>query len=91
MLKRLQSSNKGSDSQIQAKSAFVWLDFASRKCPTIFKSHVGELVRILNGAVSGGGGSSATSVKEGDEKVVEIALHALSKMSKADPGTAPEK
>lgn len=79
LLKRLQSPS-GPDGQLFADRAAAVLEFISKKRPELYQTHVAELTKVL---------SAAKGDKQ--EKVVEVALHAVSKLMKGDKTIIPDK
>ncbi|KAF7323824.1 hypothetical protein MKEN_00603700 [Mycena kentingensis (nom. inval.)] len=69
LLKRLQKSNVTTED-----NAFTLLNFMSKHRPALFKSHVGELIKVI----------SDEKVREKRPKLVEVALKALGEMVKTD-------
>lgn len=78
LLKRVQGGRSGADAESQAQKATIVLDYISKHQPALYKSHVAELTKALQG--------------EGkEESVVETALHAASKLCKGDRTTSVDK
>lgn len=78
LLKRVQSGRSGSDADIAATSATRVLEYISKHKPQLYKAHVAELTKALTG--------------EGKEdRVIQTALHAASKLHKDDPTVVVEK
>ncbi|GAA5902726.1 hypothetical protein JCM6882_004051 [Rhodosporidiobolus microsporus] len=64
-----------SEADLFATSAARVLEYVSRTKPVIFKTHMAELGKILSG-------------EEVQEKVVEVVLHAVAKLKRAEEGLA---
>jgi sister chromatid cohesion protein PDS5 len=74
----VQGGRSGADAESQAKKATIVLSYVSKHQPVLYKSHVAELTKALQG--------------EGqEESVVETALHAASKLCKGDSSTSVDK
>ncbi|GAA6062022.1 hypothetical protein JCM10212_005455 [Sporobolomyces blumeae] len=76
LLKRFLSTSSTAESKAYAASARRTLRFIAKTRPILFKSHVAELSKILS--------SPSDDGNDGDA-AVELALHAIAKLKKADP------
>ena len=78
LLKRVQNGRGSGDADITAASAARVLEYISKHRPQLYKTHVAELTKALTG--------------EGKEdRVIDTALHAASKLHKDDRTIAVEK
>lgn len=74
LIKRLQKPEGPNAGRVAAISA-RYLDFIAKECAPMYKSHVDELVIIIN--------------DKRNDKLVEVGLQALAAVSKSNPGSGP--
>lgn len=70
-----EQSQSQSSAEMSAKNASIILTCISKYCPSMFMSHVSELVK--------------SSADEKHNQLVEVSLHALSALLKRDPSLKP--
>ncbi|SGY76821.1 BQ5605_C005g03519 [Microbotryum silenes-dioicae] len=78
LLKRLRTRT-GPDGQTTSNNAALVLEYISANRPVLYKAHVAELTKALFGETAK------------DDKLVEIALHALSRISKTERSVSIDK